>query len=356
MKKFLFFGLFLVLMLLITSCTPKEVVCNRPYIQVGTECCLDSNDNKVCDSDEKELIQCNRPYIQVGLSCCLDKNENLICDNDEQSDSLTKKSSLPSKEITIDTCGYTEPIHFDCRYGFIWKDGIEFKLRMIEKGQYKIKKLVFKQVDCEIELPDDPQYILKFHDEVVFNVPCNISKESVEIDVNIIADYTSDSDNLYFTPTEVNMEQHIGGIVRDRYGPLDISNSLAEGLVTFDCEFSSDVFECTKHRILKDSIEIRLKSLSSSKIILKKIDFPFVPCSMNLTDEDLATMYSGDEKVFNVPCNMKREFAKSGIELSYDEYYSMKDGSGNRIEGKYEEKYQEKLLMGGWISGMIREN
>jgi hypothetical protein len=30
-----------------------QVVCNTPYIQVGSECCLDTDDNKICDMDEE---------------------------------------------------------------------------------------------------------------------------------------------------------------------------------------------------------------------------------------------------------------------------------------------------------------
>lgn len=30
----------------------KPVICNKPYIRVGTNCCLDKNDNKICDNDE----------------------------------------------------------------------------------------------------------------------------------------------------------------------------------------------------------------------------------------------------------------------------------------------------------------
>ena len=31
----------------------KAVVCNKPYIRVGLECCLDQNSNSICDKDEK---------------------------------------------------------------------------------------------------------------------------------------------------------------------------------------------------------------------------------------------------------------------------------------------------------------
>jgi hypothetical protein len=42
-----------------------------------------------------QKIVCNKPYILVGNSCCLDKDENLICDKDE-----TKEE--PKKEEVVD--------------------------------------------------------------------------------------------------------------------------------------------------------------------------------------------------------------------------------------------------------------
>lgn len=36
-----------------------------------------------CISEEKQGIICNPPYIQVGNDCCLDQNNNSICDKDE---------------------------------------------------------------------------------------------------------------------------------------------------------------------------------------------------------------------------------------------------------------------------------
>lgn len=43
----------LILGILVAACTP-EVVCNKPYIRVGTGCCVDVNNNYICDSDETE--------------------------------------------------------------------------------------------------------------------------------------------------------------------------------------------------------------------------------------------------------------------------------------------------------------
>ncbi|NQV91058.1 thioredoxin domain-containing protein [Candidatus Woesearchaeota archaeon] len=53
MKKILFVVTLLAAVIFIAGCTGGgNLVCNDPYIQVGSECCLDQNSNKVCDSDE----------------------------------------------------------------------------------------------------------------------------------------------------------------------------------------------------------------------------------------------------------------------------------------------------------------
>jgi hypothetical protein len=37
-----------------SEATTTTLLCTRPYIQVGTDCCLDANSNNICDSDEEE--------------------------------------------------------------------------------------------------------------------------------------------------------------------------------------------------------------------------------------------------------------------------------------------------------------
>ena len=51
---------------------------------MGTACCLDETNNKVCDEDELgNTITCEKPYIKAYSDCCLDTNDNGICDNEE---------------------------------------------------------------------------------------------------------------------------------------------------------------------------------------------------------------------------------------------------------------------------------
>lgn len=60
MKLYLL-SIIILLLFLLTACSqaPMQPICNKPYILVGTSCCLDLNNNKICDSDElaKETVE-----------------------------------------------------------------------------------------------------------------------------------------------------------------------------------------------------------------------------------------------------------------------------------------------------------
>ena len=47
----------LVILIFLTGCFNQEIICNKPYILVGDKCCLDANDNKICDQDETQEIK-----------------------------------------------------------------------------------------------------------------------------------------------------------------------------------------------------------------------------------------------------------------------------------------------------------
>lgn len=53
MKKIILLSFLIVISLFISSCG-QQVTCNRPYILVGENCCLDVNGDNICDDDEKE--------------------------------------------------------------------------------------------------------------------------------------------------------------------------------------------------------------------------------------------------------------------------------------------------------------
>jgi hypothetical protein len=66
------------------------LVCEKPYIKLNNDCCLDKNDNSICDYDETD-VTCNKPYMKLNNWCCLDKNDNGICDVDEKLNTVCPK-------------------------------------------------------------------------------------------------------------------------------------------------------------------------------------------------------------------------------------------------------------------------
>jgi hypothetical protein len=59
-------------------------------------------------------VTCNSPYIQVGTSCCLDQNNNQICDNDEEIKTSLETADAPiEKEVTINSNPKVEGDIFD---------------------------------------------------------------------------------------------------------------------------------------------------------------------------------------------------------------------------------------------------
>ena len=60
----------LIFILLFSGGGTKAVTCNKPYILVGTDCCLDQNNNSICDKDEniQELEDEKEGIQQTGSS------------------------------------------------------------------------------------------------------------------------------------------------------------------------------------------------------------------------------------------------------------------------------------------------
>ena len=63
------------------------------------------SDSSMCPKQEqqKEEITCNKSYIKVGNECCLDKNDNDLCDKDEQTtkteDTTTETKTDEGEEL-----------------------------------------------------------------------------------------------------------------------------------------------------------------------------------------------------------------------------------------------------------------
>jgi len=60
-----------------SGCSHTTVVCNNPYIQVGTDCCLDKDSNGICDNDE-DPVQVVEEVEEKVLRECLNKGKGEI--------------------------------------------------------------------------------------------------------------------------------------------------------------------------------------------------------------------------------------------------------------------------------------
>jgi len=154
--RYLIFGI--IGLIILSGCNGQEVVCNKPYIRVGTDCCLDNNDNGVCDVDEVEIkekpklkevtcnkeeilstmccvesqydksfcdpqgdvqvnlgdIECEKPYIKVTNLCCQDKNNNNLCDHIEELEKEEEEEPIPEPILVgtiLPSAYYTDTRH-----------------------------------------------------------------------------------------------------------------------------------------------------------------------------------------------------------------------------------------------------
>lgn len=85
MKKALLIIILLSLVVLLTSCSKERLVtfnCQSPYLLVGTECCMDANQNNVCDKDENcnnGLKDQDETDVDCGGSHCNNCELNKAC-------------------------------------------------------------------------------------------------------------------------------------------------------------------------------------------------------------------------------------------------------------------------------------
>ncbi len=80
----------------------SQIVCNKPYILVGTSCCLDENNNSICDKDE---IATKQKAI-VGVS----ETQEQKIENPSTGSAVSNVDELKKKTV-ISTDYATEPVN-----------------------------------------------------------------------------------------------------------------------------------------------------------------------------------------------------------------------------------------------------
>jgi len=76
----------------------QQVTCNKPYILVGTSCCLDQNDNSICDNDETP--KCTPNWKCSSWSDCSQTGTQTRTCTDENNCGVTTNKPTESQTCT----------------------------------------------------------------------------------------------------------------------------------------------------------------------------------------------------------------------------------------------------------------
>ncbi len=91
-------------MVLFLALSSRQVVCNPPYIFIGTDCCLDQNNNSICDRDEYISSTAAMTTTTVDVCSALTGSERDKC--------LEERSRQGFLQKCLDRC---DSISLGCR-------------------------------------------------------------------------------------------------------------------------------------------------------------------------------------------------------------------------------------------------
>lgn len=217
MKKLIIFSIFslIILSFFLSGCT----TCNKPYIKVGNSCCLDNNDNSICDVDEdiakeapKETTLANDEYLfninEVKMLSQWGKEVRLIS-ADNEGKIVVKVNNV---ERDIKETKYMEII-----------DGLEITNQRINFDIDPSKIYVILKIDKYTEKPDE--YLVEIDKSITIKGNTITFKEvdpkdhSIQVSVNgknyvrIREGYTENIENLEITnvkafPRDIRYENY----------------------------------------------------------------------------------------------------------------------------------------------------
>ena len=111
----------LLLLFALTMIGCQKVVCNKPYILVGTSCCLDQNDNNICDKDEIS-VNVTEPVKIVAVASEAENESRKVLDEylsyfsnngwKEYANNVQKQSELADEELKT----YLEKVTLDANF------------------------------------------------------------------------------------------------------------------------------------------------------------------------------------------------------------------------------------------------
>jgi len=133
------------------SCSPK-VECNKPYILVGGSCCLDTNNNQICDKDETAPVKENpvqdtpksepineiREVNPTEPTDEVKETAKVIEELKKTTDNTLSMITEGNKRLKSYKCVYTNPI-LNKPYTIYWKGS---KIKLYSNNQLKFNSTV----------------------------------------------------------------------------------------------------------------------------------------------------------------------------------------------------------------------
>jgi hypothetical protein len=184
-KKMVILTLVLLAIVTVSGCGSKEgteaiagsavsSVCNAPYFEYKAgDCCLDSNSNNICDSDE-DVAEAAPEEVPEETAVAV-------------SASATEVEEV---EITVqDSC--TDTTYFECKASYITNDEIFLKLETRRDGYTHLNKI--SALGCEREFVDKAKSSEGYpiRSDVIVSIPCLKNSPGNEIvDADVVMDYT----------------------------------------------------------------------------------------------------------------------------------------------------------------------
>ena len=136
-----------------------------------------------CSSQKEQVTgsKCPRPYTIVGANCCLDNNNNGLCDTDEASNDTIV---LMEGANVAEKC--TGGTNLDCVGYKIGVDSIRLKFQSVSKDFIKVKRIILTNLGCSQNY--ESLIELRYNDAQDFEIPCKSRHTTIDTEISILED------------------------------------------------------------------------------------------------------------------------------------------------------------------------
>ncbi|MBI2134386.1 hypothetical protein HYU09_00200 [Candidatus Woesearchaeota archaeon] len=134
---------------LVSACSPqaKQPVCNKPYILVGNDCCLDKDDNSICDKDEvKEETKVEETKQITPEEAAEETKTFTIQDLQADIGNVLGKTVVLTKDPELD-------------YAQIYSNKLENSKFLGKYGFNPYSKFTIKKPEMVIQITDSKHYL-----------------------------------------------------------------------------------------------------------------------------------------------------------------------------------------------------